>query len=106
MVPIYALIAVPPSLIGVAAVVAVVRASREDLPAIVRALMRIGPPDYDNEKGASLLPKHTASESLTRRTPGRRTALSGRGYPSERQGRRDVPHGLAQGSLDSLPCRS
>jgi hypothetical protein len=49
MVPVYALIAVPPSLVGVAAVVAVIRANRHDLPAIVRALMRVGPPQDDNE---------------------------------------------------------
>ena len=36
-------LAVPPSLIGVAAVLAVIRAKKDDLPEIVRALMRIGP---------------------------------------------------------------
>lgn len=50
--PAYAWLAVPPSLaavlVGVAAVVAVVRADRSDLPAIVRALMRMG---HDEGKG-------------------------------------------------------
>jgi len=47
MVPVYVLIAVPPSLVSVAAVVAVIRANRDDLPAIVRALMRVGAPKGD-----------------------------------------------------------
>lgn len=45
MVPVYVVISVPPSLIGLAAVVAVIRARKDDLPAIVRALMRMGPGD-------------------------------------------------------------
>ena len=40
--PIYVAIAVPPSLAGVAVVIAVIRAKKEGLPAIVRALMRMG----------------------------------------------------------------
>jgi hypothetical protein len=56
MVPVYVVLAVPPSLAGVAVVVAVIRAKKEDLPAIVRALMRMGP--RDDERG------HT-----TRKTP-------------------------------------
>lgn len=38
--PVYVVLAVPPSLVGVAAVLAVIRAKKDDLPAIVRALMR------------------------------------------------------------------
>jgi hypothetical protein len=43
-----AILVVPPSLLGVAAVLAVIRAKKEDLPAIVRALMRTGPRDDDD----------------------------------------------------------
>ena len=42
MVPLYVVFAVPPSLVGLAVVLAVIRAKRDDLPAIVRALMRVG----------------------------------------------------------------
>jgi hypothetical protein len=55
--PIYVVLAVPPSLVGVATVLAVIRANKEDLPAIVRALMRIGPRDDDDGKGPPSLPK-------------------------------------------------
>ena len=44
-------------LIGVAVVIAVCRANRDDLPAIVRALMRMGPRDDTNRKGSPSLPK-------------------------------------------------
>ena len=57
MLPVYIVLAVPPSLVGVAAVVAVIRANKDDLPAIVRALMRIGPRDDDSGKGPPSLPK-------------------------------------------------
>jgi hypothetical protein len=57
VVPVYLVIAVPPSLIGVAAVLAVIRAKKEDLPDIVRALMRMGPHDDDSGKGPPSLPK-------------------------------------------------
>jgi hypothetical protein len=57
MVPFYFVIAVPPSLLGVAAVLAVIRAKKDDLPAIVRALMRIGQRDDDSGKGPPSLPK-------------------------------------------------
>ena len=43
MLPVYVVLAVPPSLVGVAAVLAVIRANKDDLPEIVRALMRMGP---------------------------------------------------------------
>jgi hypothetical protein len=64
----YIVIAVPPSLIALAGVVAVIRARKEDLPAIVRALMRTGPRDneraeVDAEDGPKGLP--AASESTT-----------------------------------------
>ena len=39
--PVYVVLAVPPSLVGVAAVLAVIRAKKDDLPEIVRALMRM-----------------------------------------------------------------
>lgn len=56
VVPVYVLIAVPPSLVGLAAVLAVIRAKKDDLPAIVRALMRVGPRD-DSGNGPPSLPK-------------------------------------------------
>jgi len=61
VVPIYALFVVPPSLVGVAAVLAVIRAKKDDLPDIVRALMRVGPRDDKRDdysaKGPLSLPK-------------------------------------------------
>jgi len=48
--PVYVVVAVPPSLAGVAVVLAVIRAKRDDLPDIVRALMRMGPRDDDSQK--------------------------------------------------------
>jgi hypothetical protein len=39
--PVYVVLAFPPSLVGVAVVLAVIRAKKDDLPEIVRALMRI-----------------------------------------------------------------
>lgn len=45
MLPIYVVVAIPPSLIGLAAVLAVIRANKDDLPVIVRALMRMGSRD-------------------------------------------------------------
>lgn len=61
MVPIYAIFVVPPSLVGLAAVLAVIRAKKDDLPDIVRALMRLGPRDDkrddDSAKGPPSLPK-------------------------------------------------
>ena len=44
---------VPPALVGLAVVLAVIRAKKDDLPAIVRALMRVEQPDDDSGKGAS-----------------------------------------------------
>jgi hypothetical protein len=65
MVPIYVVLAVPPSLVGIAAVLAVIRADPKDLPDIVRALMRMGSHDgkEDNEsddgpKVPPHLPRH------------------------------------------------
>jgi hypothetical protein len=55
--PVYVAVAVPPSLAGLAVLVATVRAKREDLPDIVRALMRIGPKDDGTGKGPPSLPK-------------------------------------------------
>jgi len=59
--PVYVVVAVPPSLVGVAAVLAVIRAKKDDLPDIVRALMRVGPHDdkrdEDDGKGPPSLPK-------------------------------------------------
>jgi len=57
VVPIYAVLAVPPSLVGVAAVLAVIRAKKDDLPDIVRALMRLGPPGNDKGNDPPSLPK-------------------------------------------------
>ena len=57
MIPVYVVIAIPPSLLSVAAVVAVIRANKKDLPAIVRALMRVGPHDDDSRKGPPSLPE-------------------------------------------------
>jgi hypothetical protein len=60
--PFYALpMLVLPLLIGVAAVIVVCRANKEDLPAIVRALMgtrsRDGERDDDSGKGPPSLPQ-------------------------------------------------
>lgn len=41
--PVYVVLAVPPSLAGAAVVIATIRAKKDDLPDIVRALMRMGP---------------------------------------------------------------
>ncbi len=61
MLPVYVVFAVPPSLAGVAVVLAVVRAKTDDLPDIVRALMRVGPHDDkrddDSGKPPPSLPK-------------------------------------------------
>ena len=57
MLPVDVVIAVPPSFVGLAALVAVIRAKRDDLPEIVRALMRIRPKDDDGGKGPRSLPK-------------------------------------------------
>src|SRR5215831_13742181 len=43
-------------LIGVAAIIMVCRANRDDLPAIARALMRKEPLDGDSQKGSPSLP--------------------------------------------------
>lgn len=59
--PVYVVLAVPPSLAGVAVVLAVIRAKKDDLPDIVRALMRVEPRDDkrddDSGKGPPPLPK-------------------------------------------------
>jgi len=59
--PVYVVLAVPPSLAGVAVVLAVIRAKKDDLPEIVRALMRVRPRDDkrddDSVKGPPSLPK-------------------------------------------------
>jgi hypothetical protein len=65
VVPVDVVIAVPPALAGVTAIIAVCRAKREDLPAVVRALMRMEPRDDkrdddgddDHRKGPPSLPK-------------------------------------------------
>jgi hypothetical protein len=55
--PVYVVVAVPPSLVGLAAVLAVIRANKDDLPAIIRTLMRMGPRDDDTRKGPPSLPE-------------------------------------------------
>lgn len=55
--PVYVLVAVPAVLIGLAIVLAVIRADPKDLPAIVRAVMRLGLPDDDGGKGPPSLPR-------------------------------------------------
>lgn len=57
VVPIYALFAVAPCLVGVAVILAVIRANKDDLPDIVRALMRMGQRDDDDGNGPPSLPK-------------------------------------------------
>ena len=61
MVPIYALVVVAPSLVGVAVVLAVIRAKRDDLPDIVRALMRLGPRDDER----TLQPAAVTAQALS-----------------------------------------
>jgi hypothetical protein len=48
------MVVIPPSLVGLAAVLAVIRANKEDLPAIVRALMRMGHRDDERDDPTSL----------------------------------------------------
>lgn len=57
MPPVYVVFAIPPSLVGLAAVLAVIRADTKDLPAIVRALMRMGHRDDDDRDDPPSLPK-------------------------------------------------
>ena len=61
MLPVYVVLAVPPSFAGAAVLVATVRAKKDDLPDIVRALMRVGPRDDERDdhggKGPPSLPK-------------------------------------------------
>ena len=54
--PVYVVLAVPPSLVGVAAVLAVIRANKDDLPEIVRALMRMGPRGDEGSHGRRKTP--------------------------------------------------
>jgi hypothetical protein len=54
--PVYVVLAVPPSLVGVAAVLAVIRANKDDLPEIVRALMRMGPRGDEGSRGGRKTP--------------------------------------------------
>jgi len=54
--PVYVVLAVPPSLVGVAAVLAVIRANKDDLPEIVRALMRMGPRGDEGSRGRRKTP--------------------------------------------------
>jgi hypothetical protein len=55
-VPSYILFVIPTALPGLAAVIAVCRANRDDLPTIIRALMRLGPSEDDGPKGPPSLP--------------------------------------------------
>ena len=56
MLPVYIVLAFPPSLVGVAAVLAVIRAKKDDLPEIVRALMRMGPRGDEGSRGRQKTP--------------------------------------------------
>ena len=56
MLPVCVVLAVPPSLVGVAAVLAVIRANKDDLPEIVRALMRMGPRGAEGSRGRRKTP--------------------------------------------------
>lgn len=53
----YILLAISPILIGIAVVLAVIRAEPKDLPAIVRALMRMSHRDDDDRNDPPSLPK-------------------------------------------------
>ena len=53
--PYYILLAASPALVGLAVVLAVIRANKDDLPDIVRALMRVGPRD-DKRDDADVKP--------------------------------------------------
>jgi hypothetical protein len=53
---VYVVIAIPSSLIDLAVVLAVIRANKDDLPVIVRALMRMGHDD-DHRKRPPSLPR-------------------------------------------------
>jgi hypothetical protein len=54
--PTFVLLAAAPCLVGLAVVLAVIRAKKEDLPAIVRALMRMGPRDDNREDDSRKTP--------------------------------------------------
>jgi hypothetical protein len=47
---------VPWLIFGMAFLVIVIRANKDDLPAIVRAMMRMGPSDDEDRKGPPSLP--------------------------------------------------
>lgn len=53
--PSYVVVFVAPCLFALAVIVAVIRANKEDLPEIVRAIMRMG--RKDDEDGPPSLPK-------------------------------------------------
>ena len=61
MLPVYVVIAVPPSLVALARVLAVLRADKKDLPAIIHGPSGNGPHDdgrdEDDGKGPPSLPK-------------------------------------------------
>lgn len=60
MLPVYVVLAVPPTLAGVAVVIATARAKQDDLPDIVRSLMRLKPRDDrrdDDNSQPPALPK-------------------------------------------------
>jgi hypothetical protein len=54
--PVCVALAVPPSLVGVAAVLAVIRANKDDLPEIVCALIRMGPHGEQGSRGRGKTP--------------------------------------------------
>jgi hypothetical protein len=56
--PVYLAIIIPSALPGLAAVIAVCRAKQDDLPDIVRALMRIKPPTGERNRDRTRSQKH------------------------------------------------
>lgn len=55
--PSYTLVFATPCLIGIAIIVIAFRANKDDLPEIIRAIMRVGPKDDDDAGGPPSLPK-------------------------------------------------
>lgn len=56
VVPFYTWFVIPPSLLGLAIILAVIRAKQDDLPDIVRALMRFRGDDDDENPPPALPP--------------------------------------------------
>jgi hypothetical protein len=86
-VPLYAWLVIPPSLIGFAVVIAVIRADRRDLPSIVRSLTRT---DWENKQEpyneTHNLPGHQSANPPAKTGP-EQVAQDGGSIPAKRKSR-------------------